>query len=269
MAGALETWVHSLVNALRRSFAPSWKLGPATKVLASIIAAALWSHGLGASAAEEAAKQSVTTHLSLTTEEAKGAELRSKVNAAAANIRARRFVEAQAMADAVCAQYEALFDRGTTQYSFATLDDLVEFSQGRSEAFEWIDWGYIECLSQKMFIAAENGRFEPALSLSVRIAELAPISAGAALERGYVFNLLKQYDNALFACAHAHELALKYKSQRPLLAASLRGMGVALIDLKRLDEALASFDESLRLEPGNRVALHELDYIRQLRREPK
>ena len=45
----------------------------------------------------------------------------------------------------------------------------------------------------------------------------------------------------------------------------LRGKGLALTELNRLDEAAAAYEESLRLEPGHKGAEGELEYIRRLR----
>ncbi len=45
----------------------------------------------------------------------------------------------------------------------------------------------------------------------------------------------------------------------------LRGRGFVLTELNRLDEAEASYRQSLTLAPGNGVALHELAYIASLR----
>jgi tetratricopeptide (TPR) repeat protein len=45
----------------------------------------------------------------------------------------------------------------------------------------------------------------------------------------------------------------------------LRGRGFALTELNRLDEAEAAYNESLKLDPGNERAMHELKYIAQLR----
>lgn len=44
-----------------------------------------------------------------------------------------------------------------------------------------------------------------------------------------------------------------------------RGRGYTLVELGRLDEGEAAYRESLKLEPDNRIALHELDYIAHLR----
>ena len=41
----------------------------------------------------------------------------------------------------------------------------------------------------------------------------------------------------------------------------LRGRGLALTELKRLDEAEAAYRDALALEPGNALATSELQYI--------
>jgi tetratricopeptide (TPR) repeat protein len=52
-------------------------------------------------------------------------------------------------------------------------------------------------------------------------------------------------------------------------ARSLRGVGFGLIELGKLDEAEASFQESLKHAPNHPTALAELDYIKQLRAKQK
>ncbi len=44
-----------------------------------------------------------------------------------------------------------------------------------------------------------------------------------------------------------------------------RGRGYILTEMGRLDEAEAAYNESLKLEPGNKVALGELEYIYKLK----
>jgi len=44
-----------------------------------------------------------------------------------------------------------------------------------------------------------------------------------------------------------------------------RGRGFVLTEMERLDEAEAAYRESLKFEPGNKIAIGELDYITRLR----
>ena len=45
----------------------------------------------------------------------------------------------------------------------------------------------------------------------------------------------------------------------------LRGMGVTLIDMDKLDEAEKTLYESLKYDGGNQIAIEELNYIDKLR----
>jgi tetratricopeptide (TPR) repeat protein len=69
----------------------------------------------------------------------------------------------------------------------------------------------------------------------------------------------------------AYNLYLNAAEIRPWVsmhqkARALRGAGIALIDLNRFDEAETILKKLLEIEPGNRVALHELQYIERLRK---
>lgn len=58
----------------------------------------------------------------------------------------------------------------------------------------------------------------------------------------------------------AHALSTRYASQNHFQALALRGIGFALIELQRLDEAESTFQESLKIDPANKLAPSELAY---------
>ena len=198
-------------------------------------------------------------------DEAKGKQLRAQSNALAELIGERKFAEAEAKASALRKTYEAAFDRTQTQFTFHTRTEYEEFAKTSSAKFEWIDWGYKQCLQTLAFVAAERRDFPAALAMLKLIETIAPVSAGTAVETGYVLNQSGKPAEGLSSYRHALAMAKKYPSQRMYEAASLRGIGFALIDLKRLDEARQAFDESLKIEPGNKVALNELAYSEEVR----
>jgi tetratricopeptide (TPR) repeat protein len=81
-------------------------------------------------------------------------------------------------------------------------------------------------------------------------------------ERGVGFVGLKRWADAL----GAYDAALTAPNLSPAMEAHLeRGRGFALTELGRLDDAEAAYLKSLRLEPGNKRALGELDYIAGLK----
>ncbi|MFZ6743193.1 hypothetical protein ACO0LC_08220 [Undibacterium sp. JH2W] len=207
----------------------------------------------------------VAIQLQIEISKAKGAELRPRSKALVELVSAKQLAEAERTAASLRKEYEAIFDRSLKQYSFQTKTEYDEFRKTHPENFEWIDWGYQQCLQMQTFIAAEKRDFVTALAFAKEMNVLAPISAATAAETGYILNQSGKSAEALIAYTEANELARAYASQGPFRAAALRGMGFALIDLKRLEDAELRLLESLQVEPGNKVALNELAYIRDLR----
>ena len=207
----------------------------------------------------------VTTTFQLRAENAKGAQLRSQAIELVSMVTAKRFAVADQRAIELRSAYEATFDTKLKQYTFQSQAEFDEFTKASVAKFEWIDWGYKECLQMQAFMAAERRDFPTALAILKKIELLAPVSASVSVEKGYVLNQLGKSNEGLSAYRRAHDLSLRYASQRPYRAVALRGMGFALIDLKQLAEAERIYLESLEIEPGNKVALNELAYIRDLR----
>ncbi|WP_170200964.1 tetratricopeptide repeat protein [Ideonella azotifigens] len=209
--------------------------------------------------------QGVTTEMQLRAMPAKGVELRPETEELAKLVRATRWAQAEEKAAAIRRAFEAMFDPSLKQYVFQSPVEFGEFSKTTDVKFEWIDWGYKECLQFQAFLAVEKKDFAAAMALLKSIEAVAPVSAGTAAETGYVLGRLGRAEEGLAEYRHAFELSQRYESQRPYQGASLRGMGSALIDLQRWDDAERMFKQSLEFEPGNKVALNELSYIEQQR----
>jgi tetratricopeptide (TPR) repeat protein len=81
-------------------------------------------------------------------------------------------------------------------------------------------------------------------------------------ERAVALARLQRFPEALAG----YEAGLQLSGVSDLDKARMhRGRGYVLTELGRLDEAEEAYNESLKLEPGNRIALNELEYIKQLR----
>ena len=215
--------------------------------------------------AGEVGTQTVTTFIQYQVDHAKGAELAPRVRDVQALIKTGNLDEAEAVAKDLASSYQVLFDKSVKQYTFQSKAEYEEFKAGTAEPFEWIDWGYEECFQMQAFIRSERHDFDGALGILELTKQLAPISAGIAVEMGYALNALRRFSEALDSYMHAEALAGKYPSQRPHLAVALRGKGFALIELQRLDEAEVAFKSSLEIDPNNKLALNELGYIKRLR----
>jgi tetratricopeptide (TPR) repeat protein len=75
----------------------------------------------------------------------------------------------------------------------------------------------------------------------------------------------KRHEEAL-AC-HVRAASTWDWAPKPYIARALRGQGVQLIDLERLNEAEQALQRSLKLQPDSGRARHELQYIADLRKK--
>jgi tetratricopeptide (TPR) repeat protein len=109
--------------------------------------------------------------------------------------------------------------------------------------------------------AYEKGDYEKAAALCAKGLVIDPKDAMLASE----------YANALEIAGH-NETALafvdKFIAENPLMEKSenalmLRRRGYALGELGRFDAAIAAYEQSLSLEPGNKTALNEIEYNKQ------
>lgn len=207
----------------------------------------------------------ISTTTEVIPDNANGSQLRNQFSELTSMINAKRFAAAENLANKLRRAYEAEFNTQLKQYSFQSQAEFDEFRKTSTAQFEWIDWGYQACLHSQAFIKSERRDFVGALEILNYVEQVAPFSAVSIAEKGQVLNKLGKYEEALSEYRKALELSVKYASQRPHRAAVLRGMGFALIELKRLDEGERVFQESLEIEPKNQLALNELTYIQDQR----
>jgi tetratricopeptide (TPR) repeat protein len=97
---------------------------------------------------------------------------------------------------------------------------------------------------------------------SQHYAEASALEAGLVTERGIALSALHRLAEAV--AADDRELTRSPMKDQDR-ARLLRNKAFALTDLGELDRAASAYAESLKLEPGNAIALHELEYIRRLK----
>lgn len=135
--------------------------------------------------------------------------------------------------------------------------------QGSPRGVTWLKNAYPRAHYYMGFLCVKRKQFERAVQFLDKGMALEPTNpkfkfekAQALLHCGRKAESLALYDevNAIGPHVSARDLAI-----------AQRGRGFALIEMGRLDEAEAAFHASLEIEPGNKVALHELAYIDHLR----
>ncbi len=228
--------------------------------------------GLGCSTAPPpptGGKETYVTQLNqIPIEAGLGADQRPLIVKAVSLIKTQQLTDAGHLLDQALATFHGLMTNPDVKYvSAPTKAELDAFSTGSNTASNtiWVDWSFREALHLKAFIESASKRFEVALQFLDEEATYAPTAAAPYLERGYILSQQGKPSAALEAYTRALAQSRKYASSAGTEGAALRGMGVVLVDLHDLYWAERYLQESLKIDPGNRVAIKELEYIRQLR----
>ena len=129
----------------------------------------------------------------------------------------------------------------------------------------WVGGSYSKAWYLLGLIASKQGRLEHSLFCVDRGLDLEPDHPDLWSHKGVVLGKLKRHGEAL-ECYVRGSTARDWASSAQV-ARALRGQGVQLVDLERLDEAERVLQQSLELEPESEGARNELEYIAQLRRK--
>lgn len=119
----------------------------------------------------------------------------------------------------------------------------------------------------KGFALVDVGRGDEAKPLFDRAIALSPMNAQFLAEEGEWYKARKDWANAyqLFSSASVAADINPKDTDHAEKRRALRGMGYALSEQRRFDEAEKLFRECLKLDPKDAGALQELEYIREQR----
>lgn len=138
---------------------------------------------------------------------------------------------------------------------------------GAQKMVVWITPSYSKALYLLAFIYVEREDWLKAMMYIDQAVKLEPDHPLILCEKALILSRLAYHEDAYDLFMKAFESrSWAPHTQR---ARALRGAAIALIDLKRLDEAEKLLKKSLEIEPENRVALGELGYIGELRKGRK
>jgi len=206
-------------------------------------------------------------------EPALGKELRSVVDEANALSLKGEHDQAKALVlDAArqCDQYRAAPGRRSLSFRTQRQYELYLRDHGDGEPIDWLDTSCANVYIRLGYIAVELRDAAQALRWLDRAHETAPYEPEALTERGVALNMMRDWAGALDSYQRALVLTRTHPEAAYAQALALRGTGYALIELGDLAAAQSAYEDSLKLEPGNKVANNELTYIKQLReREAK
>jgi Flp pilus assembly protein TadD len=232
--------------------------------------------GLAASEQDSSASntETVSTVFKETVEwDGLGAEQAPGVNEVLDLITSKQLPEAEGKLNAATAAFRALMNNPAVIYvcfrSASQFDAYVkEVEKKRGEAsgrpFVRVSYAYAKTLHLQAFIASDRKQWPEALALLEQEMRYAPWEWRAYIERGYIMNQLGKNEEAIQVYQKGLDLATRYEGTAADRASAWRGIGFAQTELGQLDVAKNSYNESLKLDPGNKLALNELDYIRDL-----
>lgn len=179
--------------------------------------------------------------------------------------------KALALVDPVIAGSEAMTPRPDSDYFCSdgltnTLTGLMGRVGGKRNAIALSDSTCV-ALFVKGYALIDLGRRAEAEPFLRRATELAPDDAHYLNEYAEWWKNEHQWQKSydLFSAAAALAPKQPEHERQRMHARSLRGMGFALIELGRLDDAERQFNASLKIEPNSPAALSELKYIAEQR----
>lgn len=197
-----------------------------------------------------------------------GHEFRSKFDKAAFYVSQREISKADNILNEILTAFDDITSDSSKHY--VIVYNAEEFDKYKSDKSSdkkvvWIDWTFKKALHLKAFLFTSAHSFDDALFFLNGEIQYAPYSAGAYIEKGYILNELRKYEEALSNYKKARDLAKKIESAKGLLPLALNGIGFTSIKLNKIGEAKAAYEESLSIKPhNNRSASSGLNHVKKI-----
>lgn len=153
--------------------------------------------------------------------------------------------------------------RGPTEAMFYALKSM---SEGVSA--EVVGETCADALYLRGYASLELGQYEVGETYIKRANEMSPLNSHYLAELGFIYQMRGDWENALKTFTEAEKNVEIYtpealKNQE--LARAKRGIGYCLIELGKLDEAEAKYQECLEINSEDEIALRQLEYLRSIR----
>jgi tetratricopeptide (TPR) repeat protein len=170
--------------------------------------------------------------------------------------------------DKVIASYEAMYppDTKITYCARSATESLSYLAQAAKDDKTSLVIGPAWC--DAYFLRAygliDLGRHAEARQSLEKAIGMSPRNAHYLSELASIYRIEKKWNEALAKYETAAQLARDFsppESRVIELGEALRGKGYVLVELGRLDEAEATYKQCLEINPADKVAIGELDYV--------
>lgn len=167
-------------------------------------------------------------------------------------------------------EYIHIFQDGQNLYGkFWDIHEHLNFSYNFKEASKydqiiWLPSAYPRAYYWIGFVASKTNQHDKAIIMFNSGQELEPTNPMFLIGLANSYNKLGDHQSSLELYSQVNEID-EFTSPK-IKAVALRGEGVQLIELKRLEEAKISLYKSLEYDPNNEIAINELMYIDELQK---
>ena len=206
----------------------------------------------------------VTTTISSMASAYEGSQFRDRVNAVMEkHLGPAEGFESIAPVIAFCEG--KLADDSKQHFSVQNDDEARELlSLYPGKPIELLDWACPGAYKAGAFLAIEEKDFPKAFAFLDKAEAIAPQLAEPLVERGYLQTRTGNPAAGIASYRRALALIETHPGSADMKATALRGLGFSLIEAGDLPAARVAYEQSLVVEPGNKLALSELDYLSKL-----
>ncbi len=201
-----------------------------------------------------------------------GNDQMQNINSAVTLIKEKKFTEANTALDKIIASIKSQMTEQNTSYFCFRSDEQYQkyISELAPNATSTppirVSWAFCKALYLKAFIASGQKQWDQALILLQEQRKYAPMATQNYFEEGYIYNQQRKPKLAIETYLKGIELGKKNNISDQEIAIALRGLGYAQIELGQFDEAQKTLQQSLKLDPNNKIAISELNYIKQVQK---
>jgi tetratricopeptide (TPR) repeat protein len=187
-------------------------------------------------------------------------------------VRANRPADALKALDQIDEHYKAAYRGDRKVFCSHKADETLVYmtkSAVQNHSAVAISGVWCDAIYLKAYVLIDLNRLDEAALELDRALELAPEYPQYLNEKGHLLSVRRQWDEAIAMFKRAeqdHAYSSSPADSLALQTRACRGIGYALTEERKLDEAEANYRRCLTINPGDEKSKGELRYISQLRK---
>jgi len=187
-------------------------------------------------------------------------------------IKAGKAAEALAIIDPILAAYERLYagEKRRIYCANGPTQTILYMGMAATDHKDAValDGHWCLALWAKGFALIDQRKVAEAVPFLQRAVDMAPVHSHYLSELAYAYQTLKRFDQslALYRQAESYAGFADKGNEDFQRGRALRGMGYDLVELGKWNEAADAYRQALKINPDDKVAKGELEYIAEHRK---